>query len=844
MFVVSKDSEYFYSSDGVLFTDYPVKTLVRFPNNWQIEELSAYQIPEGTEVIAPWAFSGIHTLGYLHIPESVHTIGDYAFAEAEVYYMLRIYATDSVTTIGKDLFKKIKGYTEIYANPDSAIWQYAQKNRIDCKEYISYQPREKTITTGEPDLTEAEDPWGPGRKKRVILPVFGSDYIGDTLQLYYDLTELQEMEHDEVYIPVGNRWPDILPDKNGKTNNGYPASEGLFGVGYTEGVTILRGYDQEGEICGVRQAEGDFTFALPGAVTIGVSGGKGTHLSLVPYQPVYVEKPGTLPLTEDVFRQSTRMHPFQILLLDYPSPHWSIKCPEHLNVVTAITADAFGMTSNEATGRKTILTLSVKDTYLADQLDQVSFHFHSADRTLENGQLTFALLKDKSGYEITQCSEDAVVAVIPATYEGLPVKSIANRAFVNCPLLEEYTVTDDSDLYYTEDGVLFTDEPVRTLVRFPNHWRGERINAYMVPEGTKAIAPWAFSGNNDSLTDLHIPEGVTTLGDCAFAESVLYASLYAPDSLTKIGKKLTQNMKGSVAVYANKGAAALKYASSQHIPCNSYTEQDVPEKTVQIGEADLTDAGNLNPPDPDRRAVYEIEDDLRFFLSAMQEVYDLTELQQDDPSEVYIPMGRRWPMLQPDAEGKTADGYIPQEGVYGVGYTNGEATLRGYDAEGNVTGIRRVEGDFVFALPGAVDFGVSGGDGTRLSIIPYEPVVITGPGSLPLSPEEFRSGENGMPFLAYALAYDYPVASASFPSYLNTLSSCPTDAFGTPFGTSGHYVLLVKQMNDPYLMDRMNEYALVFHTLEKQFENKEITVRASTQYAGDMDEDLGNKIWG
>ena len=81
--------------------------------------------------------------------------------------------------------------------------------------------------------------------------------------------------------------------------------------------------------------------------------------------------------------------------------------------------------------------------------------------------------------------------MIPAEYEGLPVKSVADRAFTSCPSLKMFVVNPDNQFLYSEDGVLFTDNPVKTLLRFPNQKKYDSF-AYQVPEGTEVIAPWAF----------------------------------------------------------------------------------------------------------------------------------------------------------------------------------------------------------------------------------------------------------------------------------------------------------------------------------------------------------------
>ena len=46
--------------------------------------------------------------------------------------------------------------------------------------------------------------------------------------------------------------------------------------------------------------------------------------------------------------------------------------------------------------------------------------------------MTFTLLEDGSGYELTSFDTTSVTVTIPAEYDGLPVVSIAGDAFINC----------------------------------------------------------------------------------------------------------------------------------------------------------------------------------------------------------------------------------------------------------------------------------------------------------------------------------------------------------------------------------------------------------------------------
>ena len=459
----------------------------------------------------------------------------------------------------------------------------------------------------------------------------------------------------------------------------------------------------------------------------------------------------------------------------------------------------------------------------------------------ESGDLSFELLEDGSGYIVTGCSSGVVSVTIPASYEGLPVKAVADRAFTDCRSLRKFYVDEASEFFYAEDGLLYTDDPVKTLVRFPN-CKGEWGYAYQLPEGTVVIAPWAFSGCTN-LEFLHIPEGVTTVGDYAFAEveAPFNMDVFFPGTVKKLGVNLLQNQKNNVAFFANGNSPVVGYARKNKIPCGLIKEKKPAKQTAQVREPDLVDAEAAELPDPDDRVEYPVPTGCRFIADVCMEHYDLAEYQVTNPSEVLIPMAKRWPVLLPDAEGKTANGDAPIEGLYGIGYTEAETILRGYDAEGNITGTRRVNGDFGFELPGAVSMGVSGGKNTAVSIVPYAPVAVTSPGVIPASPEAFRKG-SGEAVCIYALEFGNAEYTPEMMDYLNVVGYCLSDTFGKQEDTSAHYSLLILSLRDPYLQDKLDQYTLHFNGLDKKFENEGMTLLVSSEY-DKIEKDLGDKMW-
>ena len=115
----------------------------------------------------------------------------------------------------------------------------------------------------------------------------------------------------------------------------------------------------------------------------------------------------------------------------------------------------------------------------------------------------------------------ALTAVtIPAS-----VTSIGATAFSECYSLE-FSVSEDNAYFSAQEGLLF-DKTRTTLLAAPGV-EGE----YRVPEGVTSIGDGAFAYCN--LTSVMIPKGVITIGDYAFADCNL-TSVTLPEGVTSIG---------------------------------------------------------------------------------------------------------------------------------------------------------------------------------------------------------------------------------------------------------------------------------------------------------------------
>lgn len=465
--------------------------------------------------------------------------------------------------------------------------------------------------------------------------------------------------------------------------------------------------------------------------------------------------------------------------------------------------------------------------------------------------LTYKLNSDKSGYIVTGCKDNTAYTVnIPAEYKNLPVKEVDAKGFMDCSNLRYFTTDSNQKYLYTEDGVLFCKSPVKTLVKFPNNYCDSlRVDeTYAIPEGTVAIGDYAFAKLRYNNFCLHIPEGVQSIGNYAFDSSYIYASVYVPDSVTSIGTDIMHNVSGNIAIYTSQDNDYVQKYADEHM---------IPYSSVFDFETHKTDITTLSAPKAASAKKYKSPgaDNIMYInksllLSApimMVESYHEDEYFSDCVSEVRLIMEDRncWGSIIPDKFGNT-NSYLPaMTGVYGMGYTEKEATLIGYDLSGNPVGTTVVKGDFIFAFEGAVNLGISGGKNITIDAFPYEPVFVKEPGFLNCKDIAWNRLKDNQYGQTVILCYDSAIFSQDFPYYLNIISYQGRDSNGKAYdenNPSKHYTALFFTLFDGVLMDKINQISFDFDKLETEFSNKELEFNAKASY--NIDKNYGKDAYG
>ena len=133
-------------------------------------------------------------------------------------------------------------------------------------------------------------------------------------------------------------------------------------------------------------------------------------------------------------------------------------------------------------------------------------NFAAADQ-----EISYTLNAAQDGYLVSGCDENAVLLVLPAVHNGLPVVGTAENAFANCKYLQEVRVEAESVYLQVCDGILM-DATGKTLLLYPARRAGADL---VIDENVTAIADYAFA-YCQNLRSITIGTQVETIDDHAF----------------------------------------------------------------------------------------------------------------------------------------------------------------------------------------------------------------------------------------------------------------------------------------------------------------------------------------
>ncbi|MBR3403148.1 MAG: leucine-rich repeat protein [Parasporobacterium sp.] len=462
------------SVDGVLFSS-DETVLLQYPGG---KQQYTYNVPDGTEMIAPHAFEGCvslneinlpdglqyvgdvafyacRNLSHLELPEGVLGIGDYAFESSGIR---TVQLPSSLTHIGVGAFSGCSSLTTIYYN---GTWDQWDEIEIDVNnDMLSLV---KIICS---DLPEEEILWSFDSDRK-LLTIYGNGEMPD----YASAEE----------VPWSS------------------AASSAKSVLISEGVRSIGSY----AFAGFTNLE---EILIPASITrISAHAFDGCDmLNKALYH-------GSMADWENVTN------------LDSVLQNIGPTC------LTGTCGD--GVTWSVDAESLSVLTISgngMMDSYNSD-LDAL---YHGTANHLPPWSVFGSVIREVRIEEgVTGIGSGAFFGCseVDTIFISASVRTIGKAAFAGCTRLYGFVVSPSNTVYKSSNGVLFSKDG-STLVAYPAYRYEEK---YCVPDGVTTIEEAAFAFSN--LSEVILPEGVETISPYLFYLSRGLYRISIPLSVTTIG---------------------------------------------------------------------------------------------------------------------------------------------------------------------------------------------------------------------------------------------------------------------------------------------------------------------
>ena len=156
------------------------------------------------------------------------------------------------------------------------------------------------------------------------------------------------------------------------------------------------------------------------------------------------------------------------------------------------------------------------------------------------------------------------------------VASIGNGAFYGCSGLTKVIVPDLAAWC----RISFSSNPLSYAHHLYSNENTE-ITDLVIPEGVTSIGNNAFSGCS-SLTSITIPNSVTSIGSYAFSSCRSLTSITIPNSVTSIGNNAFSGCRGLTSVTIPNSVTSID--EDVFSGCSSLTSFTIPNSITSIGE--------------------------------------------------------------------------------------------------------------------------------------------------------------------------------------------------------------------------------------------------------------------
>ena len=546
--VIDGANPYLATLDNVVY-DAEMKTLLFFPGT----KKGDFKVPDGVETISANAFKG-KEITSIHIPASVTSIGDFAFAGASYIGSITIDDGDKALVIGKGAFTRMSGLvyddlTLVLPSRVTVIGEGAFANTSFVS--IEIKDGDKELTIGayafkEYDSTSSSSDMEAYSKKAVNLSggrltslslptrlrTIGYEAFAGTFKY------VQRFDPSQANIDL------VIPE--GVTtieNYAFASNYMLKSISLPSTLTKLGEYSTADALISVlvfdnckglqtiSVATGNTAFSVVDGVLYGLKDGNADQLYLSPMANLGNEGVVNVPATvtkvwDRAFRGSTNIH--------------TVQFPADVVMNVTLGADIF------------VDCESLKNVNLPIGLTTIPSKMFNACDSLETITVpyTVGLIETMAFYS---CANLKTIAFAP-TPDGVEAT----------PLILEAGKTTDNCFYLCS-----------------------KLTSVELPERTTTIGDYAFY--KSKITEVVIPSTVTTIGKYAFSESELTKVTFAEGSaLTAIQDYTFTKCKALTEVQLPDTVETI--GASVFVECPKLTTVNLPASLTTIGASAFTRA--------------------------------------------------------------------------------------------------------------------------------------------------------------------------------------------------------------------------------------------------------------
>ncbi len=200
----------------------------------------------------------------------------------------------------------------------------------------------------------------------------------------------------------------------------------------------------------------------------------------------------------------------------------------------------------------------------------------SALRSAITEMITEAWLSRNTPFKLKRSGDELIIIgykssllpriEIPGEIHGLPVRTVAARAFVNCPFLEEVRIADGVEILEpnafsscTHLTKVFMGDSVSAIGRNA-FFECKYLYCVELSPALREIDNRAFYGCT-GLRDIDLPDGIERIGDQAFCGCTKLKSIHIPLALKKFHRSAFEDCRALDHIFIEKGSYADRVLS-------------------------------------------------------------------------------------------------------------------------------------------------------------------------------------------------------------------------------------------------------------------------------------------